>query len=147
MIVTLKKKNILVGMIILLAASFLVINIFGMKSQASYQSMLEEYAERIDEEEDIFTVAGNPMEIGTQIEVPIESSYFMEYKLERDRIRSRQIDILREIVNNPNSISENRMEAQQRLFRISDNVEKELELESLLAAKGLEHTAVLIQAE
>jgi hypothetical protein len=130
------------------------------KGKVGMNKFLREYAEKIEQgknkegllEDDLelkelepLPVFKNPLEIGIQIDIPVKDNYFIEYKLERDRIRSRQIDILREIVNNPNSITENRMEAQQRLFVISDNLERELELENLLAAKGFTQTAVLIQ--
>jgi len=159
--IILKKRNILLVLVLLLALGFMVTSLqTSEKEKVGMNKFLREYAEKIEQdknkegmlEDDLelkdlepLPVFKNPLEIGTQIDIPIKDNYFIEYKLERDRIRSRQIDILREIVNNPNSITDNRMEAQQRLFVISDNLERELELENLLAAKGFTQTAVLIQ--
>lgn len=129
-------------MIVLLGFSFMIISFKSARTEnANMNKLLEQYTS----ENHSLPVTANPLEISTEINVDIAPNYFMEYKLERDRIRSRQIEILREIVNNPNSVSENRMEAQQRLFLISGNMERELELENLLAAKGFDQTAALIQ--
>lgn len=75
------------------------------------------------------------------------SEFFSEYRLQRDRIRSQQIDLLREIVNNPNSVAETRKEAQEKLIVITQNLEREMELENLIVAKGFPDAIVLIQPE
>lgn len=103
---------------------------------------------QVEEELEEDLPVSSPISMETEIDSQTQAKdYFIDYKLQRDRVRSRQIEILREIVNNPNSNSENRMVAQEKLFQISDNLEKEMELESLLAAKGYSKTAVLIQPE
>ncbi len=145
MFVILKKKNILLGLVVVLAVSFLTINFMGNRDQVTLNRYFEQLEHQNREQSEETIPVNSPIELSNEIEVNITSNYFVEYKLERDRIRSRQIEILREIVNNPNSVSENRMEAQQRLFLVSDNMEKELELENLLTAKGFSQTAVLIQ--
>ena len=117
----------------------------GNRDQVTLNRYFEQLEHQNREQPEETIPVSSPIEVSNEIEVNITSNYFVEYKLERDRIRSRQIEILREIVNNPNSVSENRMEAQQRLFLVSDNMEKELELENLLTAKGFSQTAVLIQ--
>jgi hypothetical protein len=148
-------------MILFLALGFMVASLKNIQEgKAGIDKFFKEYAAKNEQdksekgllEEDLekkslepFPVFSNPLAAGTQIDIPVKNNYFIEYKLERDRIRSRQIEILREIVNNPNSVTENRMEAQQRLFMVSDNLENELELENLLAAKGFTQTAILIQ--
>jgi stage III sporulation protein AH len=73
------------------------------------------------------------------------SEFYSEYRMQRDRIRSQQIDLLREIVNNPNSAQETRQDAQQKLIAITQNLEREMELENLIIAKGFEDAVVLIQ--
>jgi len=73
------------------------------------------------------------------------SEFYSEYRLQRDRIRSQQIDLLREIVNNPNSGPETRRDAQQKLIVIAQNLEKEMELENLIIAKGFKDAIIFIQ--
>lgn len=71
--------------------------------------------------------------------------FFIEYRLERDRIRSQQIDLLREIVNNPNSPETTRQEAQRRLLTISQALDTEMKIENLIKAENFKDVAVFIQ--
>lgn len=71
--------------------------------------------------------------------------FFVEYRLERDRVRSRQTTLLREIVDNPNSVAETRQEAQRQLLDITKRMEQELELENLIEAKGYREAVLFIQ--
>ncbi|MGM0471563.1 MAG: SpoIIIAH-like family protein [Bacillota bacterium] len=61
--------------------------------------------------------------------------FFVEYRLERDKIRSKQVNLLREMINNPNSDKELKNKAQDRLLKLTNNLEKEMEIESLIRAR------------
>lgn len=75
---------------------------------------------------------------------PDESTdFFVEYRLERDRTRGQRIEWLREVINNADSAAETRQKAQEHLLAISSKIEKELELENLLRAKGFKDAAVI----
>lgn len=71
--------------------------------------------------------------------------FFVEYRLERERVRSRQIELLQQIVENPNSVAETRQEAQQKLLEIITYFEQELQLENMIIAKGYNDTVLFIQ--
>lgn len=71
------------------------------------------------------------------------SDFFVEYRLERDRTRGQRIEWLREVINNDNSAGETRQKAQEHLLDISSKMEKEIELENLLRAKGYKDAAVI----
>lgn len=73
--------------------------------------------------------------------------YFVNYRIEREKIRSQQVEILREIVDNPNSVSEVRKNAQEKMLTITQNMENELKLENLIKAKDYQDAVVLIQPE
>jgi len=70
--------------------------------------------------------------------------FFVEYRLERERTRGQSVEWLREVINNVNSAGETRQKAQEHLMAISRNMEKEIELENLLRAKGFKDAAVLV---
>jgi len=78
---------------------------------------------------------------------PKYDDYFVNYRIEREKIRSQQIEILREIVDNPNSVSEVRKNAQEKMLIITQNMENELKLENLIKAKNYQDAVVLIQPE
>lgn len=71
--------------------------------------------------------------------------FFVDYRLERDRTRSQQIELLREMVNNANSSEEIRKEAQKRLLSITSSLEKEMEIENIIRAKDYKDAVVFIQ--
>jgi len=72
------------------------------------------------------------------------SDFFVEYRLERERTRGQRVEWLREVINNANSTVETRQKAQEHLMTISRSMEKEVELENLIRAKGFKDAAVLV---
>ncbi|MTI79973.1 MAG: SpoIIIAH-like family protein [Firmicutes bacterium] len=74
-----------------------------------------------------------------------KDSFFIEYRLERERTRGQQVEWLREIINNPNAEGETRKKAQEKLYVITQNIGKEMEMESLIRAKGFKDAVVLLQ--
>ncbi|NPV90393.1 MAG: SpoIIIAH-like family protein [Firmicutes bacterium] len=73
--------------------------------------------------------------------------FFAQFRLERDRVRSQQIDLLREMVNSPSTSAETRGEAQKRMLELTRQMEQEMELENLMVAKGYPEAAAFIQTE
>ncbi|MBE3581350.1 MAG: SpoIIIAH-like family protein [Thermoanaerobacteraceae bacterium] len=74
-----------------------------------------------------------------------DAAFFVEYRLERDRRRSQQIELLKQIVDNPNATGEGKQEAQKRLVDLTQQMDLELQLEKLIVAKGYQEAAVFIQ--
>lgn len=63
-------------------------------------------------------------------------AFFMEYRLERDRVRGQETELLNEMINNPRVGSEARQEAEEQLLQLVDLMEKELIVENMLKAQG-----------
>jgi stage III sporulation protein AH len=82
-------------------------------------------------------VASNTPDISRQ-------EFFVDCRLDRDRIRSQQIETLKEIADQPNSSSDVRDTAQRDLIDLTATMAKETELESLVMARGFQDAAVLI---
>ncbi|MBC7342208.1 MAG: SpoIIIAH-like family protein [Clostridia bacterium] len=74
-----------------------------------------------------------------------ERDFFIEYRLQRDRLRSQHLQLLKEIINNPNSSNESRQDAQNQLLELSRLAEQELEVENLIKAKGYPEAVVFIE--
>ena len=81
----------------------------------------------------------------TRNESTENGAFFVEYRLERDRTRSQQIDLLREIVNNSNSSDDIRKEAQTRLLAISQAIDTEMKLENLIRAEDFKDAVVFVE--
>ncbi|GEA15968.1 hypothetical protein E308F_22120 [Moorella sp. E308F] len=73
------------------------------------------------------------------------AAFFIEYRLERDRQRSQQIALLKQIIDNPNAGGEGKQEAQKRLVELTQQMDLEMQLEKLIVAKGYKDAAVFIQ--
>ena len=71
--------------------------------------------------------------------------FFINYRMERDRIRGQQVELLQKIINDPNSDTQMKKEAQKKLIQLTENMEKEMQLESLIKAKGYKEAALFIQ--
>ena len=75
----------------------------------------------------------------------VKQELFVEYRIERDRNRDRQMELLKEMINNTNSTDETRKEAQKRILAMSQTMEQELELENLVKARGFKDAIALMQ--
>jgi stage III sporulation protein AH len=87
----------------------------------------------------------SPSEVGDVLSD--NGGFFVEYRLERERSRGQQVEIAREIINNTNSDPEIRKKAQEQMYIISNNLQKELEVESLIKAKGYQDSVVFLEGK
>ena len=70
--------------------------------------------------------------------------FFNEHRLEREKQRSMQLELLREIINNVNTSNELRQEAQQAWLVLTSTMEKELAVEKLVIGKGYADALLLL---
>ena len=75
------------------------------------------------------------------------SEYFVEYRMERERARGMEMETMREVLASPNADEEIRKTAHERLLRLSNSISKEMELESLIRAKGFSDAAVFLDGQ
>lgn len=64
------------------------------------------------------------------------SAFFVEYRLQRDRVRARELEMLESIMNNPNSSMETKEEAENLMIEIVKLSEEELLVENMIKAYG-----------
>lgn len=73
------------------------------------------------------------------------TDFFIDYRLERDRIRAQQIELLRELSGNDRVDEAVRREANLRWLKLTEDIGREVEIENLLRAKGfVDAIAVLL---
>lgn len=63
-------------------------------------------------------------------------AFFSEYRLERDRVRGQEVEMLKDMIDNPQVGAEARSEAEKQLLYLTDLMEKELMVENMLKAQG-----------
>ncbi|MCK8817505.1 SpoIIIAH-like family protein [Natroniella sulfidigena] len=94
-----------------------------------YEEMGEDQLKEVDKLEE-------ELAISVAEEKSHDQNFFVEYRMERDQARSEQINLLREMINNPNSDNKLKVQAQERLLKITNNIEKEMGIESMIRARG-----------
>jgi len=77
--------------------------------------------------------------------VPTTSaSFFSEYRLEREKNRSKEVDMWENIINNPASEKTFKSMAQQELVKIVALTEKEMIIENLIVSRGFNDALVFL---
>ncbi len=74
-----------------------------------------------------------------------EKSFFPYFRLQREKVRSQQLELLQEIINNPNTDDTSKQSALNRLLTITSAMEMELKAEGLLKAQGFTEGVVIVQ--
>lgn len=93
-------------------------------------------------DEDVFLQDPEPDENWT---LERSEEFFVEYRLERERIRSREIDVLQQMINNPSTSSDSKREAEVKLMEIQKLMEQELAVENSIVALGYKHAIMFYQ--
>ena len=70
--------------------------------------------------------------------------YYAEARMERDRARSRQVEVLEDVIADPKTGDEVRGDAQKRLLQLSERIRREIEAENLIKGKGYDDALVFI---
>lgn len=77
----------------------------------------------------------------------VSGGFFNEYRLNRDRMRSKQVEMLQNVISNSGSDAKTRDAAGMRLVDITTAMEKELKAENLLKAEGYQECVIMVQAD
>lgn len=72
------------------------------------------------------------------------SSFFRDYRFEREHVRKDEIEYINTIINNPESKKETADEAQKQLLELTANMENEMAIEALIKAKGFKDVVAVI---
>ncbi|MEA4882875.1 MAG: SpoIIIAH-like family protein [Clostridia bacterium] len=70
------------------------------------------------------------------IVTPLEPGFFDDYKFERERARSREIETIEMLASNPGADAGVRKRASEALLATADRARREFEAESMIRAKG-----------
>ena len=77
----------------------------------------------------------------------IDSSYFANFRDERNLVRAQEIEYLRMILAEEGSDAETVQNAKERLMELVSNMEQEFAIESLIRAKGFLDAAVTLRSD
>ena len=85
-----------------------------------------------------------PTGLAQETMVNVWDDYFNSFRTERSRLREREIDYLRSIINSDNSDEDTLEDAQNRLLELVSNMEKEFTIESRIRSKGFLDAAATV---
>ncbi|MCK8825453.1 SpoIIIAH-like family protein [Fuchsiella alkaliacetigena] len=129
------------GIVIYNADDSSQVEIEQMAAEEEEEKEVEEAVSEVAyQESDLNSLEGKSVDVAKVSEKVEEegADFFVEYRLERDKVRSEQVSLLREMINNPNSSEALKDQAQDRLLDMTNTLEKEMEIESLIRARGFE---------
>ena len=132
-----KKAAWIICLLVLALATYVVID--GLETEmAKFEIGDQETAkDEYETEEVISDVLFDPAEEG-KWEIDNAGAFFVEYRMQRDRVRDREIELLNEIIESDEASEESQKEAEEKLLELVDLMEKELQVENLLRGKGYE---------
>lgn len=76
-----------------------------------------------------------------------DNDYFVNYEMEREKVRSEQLELLNEMVEGEDTLPDVKQEAENKILAITEGMENELLLESLLVAKYGGEAVVFVQED
>lgn len=164
-----RRKNIIIGLLVVLLIVTGYLNFwFNQKSSPTVnpggnepsteeidQGETKENNKDIDEEQ---AIIGGKITVSdleeftnfykedntTETVASTRSTFFRDYRFERKQERSKEVEYINSVVNNPVSDPEIIKEAQSQLLEITSNMETELAIENLIKAKGFNDAIVII---
>ncbi|HZJ83922.1 MAG TPA: SpoIIIAH-like family protein, partial [Syntrophomonadaceae bacterium] len=77
----------------------------------------------------------------------IKGDFFAEYRMERERLRGKQIELLKSIISHDSSEEKARTAASLRLVEITREMEKEMQAENIIKSRGYEDCVIILQPE
>lgn len=81
-------------------------------------------------------LAGDLSEDPSQWKFDDTHAFFVEYRLERDRVRGQELEMLNDMINNQQVGEEQRRQAEEQILTLVDLMEKELIVENMIKAQG-----------
>ncbi len=76
---------------------------------------------------------------------PRGNTFFIEYRMERDRVRSQEIEMLKDLIENSSASQDAQREAEKKLLSLVALMEKELKVENSIKAKGFKEVAFFFE--
>ncbi len=78
------------------------------------------------------------------LQLAASPDFFIEYRLERDKVRSERSDVLRDIIKNSKNDND-RMKAQDTVLKMVQDKQRELEIENMIKSRGFGDALVFIR--
>ncbi len=149
MMMILKRKEVLIGSLIMLILTAAFINYNYSALPQSIDGEMTSVSQTVtDENADAQETArkmGEAQYVSSNAND--ESDYFVQARMNRENARSKSIEMLNEIINNPNMDAQSKQKAQEEILSSATATDKEAVCENLIQAKGFAQCVVFISGE
>ncbi len=145
-----RRKNIVIGLLVVLLVITGYLNFVYNQNNIPAVHSGEPKQDEEKEDEALVTVSdivkpGDVVDGASRDAVATSAtSFFIDYRFERERTRSKEVAYITTIVDHPKSDAETIKEAQQQLLEITGNMEKEMAIETLIKSKGFSDVVAII---
>lgn len=157
MMMILKRKEVLIGSLIMLilVAAFINYNYsLPLPTQEGQVADTNLTATPIPDSAETARKMGEAQYVSTENEAvsangaaDVGGDYFAQAKMNKDGARSKSVELLNEMINNPNVDAESKKKAQEDLLMLSTAADKEASCENLIKAKGFDECVVFISGD
>ncbi|MBE7026916.1 MAG: SpoIIIAH-like family protein [Ruminococcaceae bacterium] len=148
MMMILKRKEVLIGSLIMLilVAAFINYNYSDvpMTELASTQNVSEQQGETSEAPDSQSAKKMGEAQYVSSNAAQIDISYFTQARLDKENARSKSKEMYEQIIANTNVDEESRKAAQQSLLNLAGASDKEAMCENLIKAKGFSECVVFI---
>lgn len=139
--VIIERKNLVRVLLFLVVTLSLVWYVASKRNDFSQTALPDNAGSKMPES--VVRPASVPVTAPVQPRL-LEKDFFVEYKMERDRLRAQQLELLQSLVSNDRVDGSSRQEAGKKIVALTENLAKEMEIESLLEAKGFEEALAFL---
>lgn len=150
MMMVLKRKEVLIGSLILLigVAAFINFNYAQVDENPALSQASSSEVTQAEETEEAGNAAEPTAKMGeAQLVSADMSDYFSQARVNRESARSTTIARFNEIIDNPNVDAQTRQQAQDSLLDIAGVADRETAAENMIRAKGFSDAVVYISGD
>jgi len=137
-----RKKHVLAGV---LGITLVAAGLINVRSQPGIE-VSGDIVDNTGEATFVSNMVDNISAVDTS-NTELTDAYFVSAKLERDRTYGEQIEIQESILYNEKSDENMKKIAQEQINYISNNLNKEMSIETLLKAKGFDDSVAIINED
>lgn len=89
----------------------------------------------------------SPAELPESVDPEQFEAFYAEYRLQRERSRSAELELLKQVLENENASEEGKREAELQMMKLVETMEKEMMIENMLKAQGFEDAVFFYHGE
>jgi len=117
----------------------------GMVISISNYRGTEEAYEAVVEEINVKAEEQMPQDVSSiTVSHSGEKDFFAAFRLEREEARAETLEILEDLIENPNTDEGIKQQAQEKILALTGRMEKEKEIENLIRARGYQESLAFL---